>query len=1037
MTFDVVMVTHNSASHLVSALSALPEEAQVVVVDNASTDKSADVAESLGATVVRGTVNSGFAAGCNRGAALGNAKTILFLNPDAVISAESLDRLLTAMDDNPGVGVASPRLEHLDGHKQRVQWPYPTAAGAWREALGMAPDYDEASFGFVIGAVFAVRREAFEAVGGFDERFWLYGEEADLCKRIEDVGWSIKRIPAASATHIGGASGGGSPVQDQRIFEHFQRGGEHFVDKHGGKRALASYRTANLVGSLGRGVLGVGAISEVHRRRTARLVRSLMRGATDVALDSPATAAPDKGLVVCSLEAWNDVWRRNQFFVRELLAADPDLRVLFIEPAFDVVHEKRRGTSRQHKAGLRPLPEDGRIFRFEPVKWFPRKLGGAADQLRDAQVRDAVSKLGFVAPRLWVNDPSYATLADAVDWPAVYDITDDWTEVADTAEAAKVRAWENRLFKRSEAVSVCSSGLLESRRPMRDDLVLIPNAVDAQELQRIRPRPSDMPKGRSLVYVGTLHTDRLDVELAARMAREISDARVVLVGPDALDDRSRQVLDEAGVVRLGPRPYADVPGYLQHADVVVVPHVVSPFTESLDPIKLYECLAVGTPTVATPVAGFRNAGGPVVVAESEGFVDAVRGVLAERPDSTPQDMPSWMDRAETFGGMLDVAAAMRAADRPRAVRRHILASEPEPFRPRRLTRLRQTERTLVINGRFRQRAVTGVERYATELVARLPEGVPLLGPDDRFAHPPLGHVWEQTGLPLEVGRNQVLWSPCNTGPALMHNHIITVHDLSPIDHPEWFASNYGHWMRLLTRSLVEHSEHILVPSQFTRQRLVEVCGVREGKITVIPNGVSPSFRAGRSGLTDEQRAELGVPGGRYVLVLATVEPRKNLARVIEAFELVQRSHPDVSLVLAGSKGHASVFAHGAEAAKEPDCDLVRLGYVADTLIPRLYASASVFVYAPLYEGFGIPPLEAAAAGAPSVLSDIPPLRELGLTAAWVDPTDVESVAAGIACQLDQPVHDEQSADAVIEAFSWDTSAQLLIDTLGGLNLKFQ
>ncbi|MBS1847823.1 MAG: glycosyltransferase family 4 protein [Actinobacteria bacterium] len=379
-------------------------------------------------------------------------------------------------------------------------------------------------------------------------------------------------------------------------------------------------------------------------------------------------------------------------------------------------------------------------------------------------------------------------------------------------------------------------------------------------------------------------------------------------------------------------------------------------------------------------------------------------------------------------------ALAQAADGPRAVPRHSLPSKPEPFQPRRLTRLRHGRRTLVVNGRFRQRAVTGVERYATELVARLPEGVPLLGPDKRLAHPPLGHVWEQTGLPLEVGRDQVLWSPCNTGPARMRNHVVTIHDLSPIEHPEWFASNYGHWMRSLTRSLVKHSEHILVPSQFTRQRLIEVCGVRDDKITVVPNGVNPSFRDGRSGLTEEQRVRLGVPEGRYVLVLATVEPRKNLERVIEAFELVQRDHPDLSLVLAGSKGRASVFAHGDEAERLAGCEPVRLGYVADELIPRLYASASAFVYAPLYEGFGIPPLEAAAAGAPSVLSDIPPLRELGLTAAWVDPTDVDSVAAGIACQLNQPEHDEHSADTVIKAFSWDASAQLLVETLVGLGI---
>jgi glycosyltransferase involved in cell wall biosynthesis/GT2 family glycosyltransferase len=667
MNLDVVIVAYNSASRLPRVLDLLPGDTNVIVVDNASADGSADVAETHGATVVRGPVNAGFAAGCNRGAALGHAKTILFLNPDALIEPDALERLVGVFIDDPQIGVASPRLVYAHGPKQRVQWPYPSAAGAWREALGLHARVEESGGGFVIGACLAVRREAFEAVGGFDERFWLYGEEADLCRRIEDLGWTVRRIPSATATHEGGASAGDDPVENRVVFEHFIRGGEHFVDNHGGRGALASYRAANLVGSLGRGALGVGRRSAEHRRRAARLARTSLATPTRVALDSPATAAPGKGLVVCSLEAWDEVWRRNQFFVRELLAADPDLRVLFVEPAYDIVHERRRSSGREHAHGLRPVEADGRIVRFEPVKWVPRKFGKVADDWRDAQVLDAVRQLGFVEPRLWVNDPSYATLADRVDWPAVYDITDDWTEVADAAEAAKVGAWEARLFERCQAVTVCSHGLLDSRKPLRGDLELIPNAVDVEAMRRPRPRPVDLPAGPTAVYVGTLHADRLDVDLTVRLSQGLPDVTVVLVGPDALDDRSRRQLDDAGVVRLGPRPYGDVPAYLHHADVVVVPHVVSPFTDSLDPIKLYECLAVGTPTVATHVAGFRDAGDPIRTARPARFVDAVRGVLDDPPGPTPQTVPSWSERAAAFAEVLDLAARQDARQLLRVV----------------------------------------------------------------------------------------------------------------------------------------------------------------------------------------------------------------------------------------------------------------------------------------------------------------------------------------------------------------------------------
>ena len=101
-----------------------------------------------------------------------------------------------------------------------------------------------------------------------------------------------------------------------------------------------------------------------------------------------------------------------------------------------------------------------------------------------------------------------------------------------------------------------------------------------------------------------------------------------------------------------------MPGYLQHADVVLIPHLVNPFTESLDPMKAYECLAVGRPTVATPVAGFRELADSLTVAPRESLVDAVTAVLAgERSASGPSSViPTWDERAEAFEAVLARAA---------------------------------------------------------------------------------------------------------------------------------------------------------------------------------------------------------------------------------------------------------------------------------------------------------------------------------------------------------------------------------------------
>jgi hypothetical protein len=118
------------------------------------------------------------------------------------------------------------------------------------------------------------------------------------------------------------------------------------------------------------------------------------------------------------------------------------------------------------------------------------------------------------------------------------------------------------------------------------------------------------------------------------------------------------------VLTTGSRPYAVVPAYLQHADVIIVPHTVSPFTESLDPIKAYECLAVATPTVATPVAGFREHAGELNIADRGVFVTRVMEVLAKPVrDSQRPGLASWDQRSRAFEDVL-LRAELREVTNP-------------------------------------------------------------------------------------------------------------------------------------------------------------------------------------------------------------------------------------------------------------------------------------------------------------------------------------------------------------------------------------
>lgn len=384
-------------------------------------------------------------------------------------------------------------------------------------------------------------------------------------------------------------------------------------------------------------------------------------------------------VVVLSLEAWDGVWRRNQYLVDGLLRADPARHVLFVEPARDVVYDAVSRRLPRRGLGMRAAPGyEGRLTLLQPTKWLPRIAGPAADaQLRSSVVR-AVRELGDERPTVWVNDPGWAYLVAATDWPSLYDITDDWVEAPRTPRARdRVVANEEILLDRCGAVVVCSDGLLVSRRRTRPDAVLIPNAVEVARYRRPAARPDDLPDGPVALYAGTLHEDRLDVDLVVRTGSALADrgGSCVLVGPDALSARHSSVLKEArGVVLLGGRHFHDVPGYLQHADALLVPHVVTAFTDSLDPIKRYEYLAVRRPVVSTPVAGFRELEGDpgVVVVDRTVFpqavVDAVASPGAPSLSAPSAAVPDWSERVEAMREQLARAESAASADGPLSAR---------------------------------------------------------------------------------------------------------------------------------------------------------------------------------------------------------------------------------------------------------------------------------------------------------------------------------------------------------------------------------
>jgi GT2 family glycosyltransferase len=227
-----VVVAYRSAATLrgcVAPLAALPH-VTVTVVDNASPDESSEVVADLPVRVIRAPRNGGFSYGCNLGSAGASAPYLLFLNPDARIDAAALERLIAVLRDDEAVGLVAPRIRDDDGSLAHSLRRFPRLRTTYAQALFLhrvwprAPWTDElirdesvyeraGDADWVSGACMLVCRSLYERLGGFDERFFLYCEDTDLCVRVWEAGRRVRYEPAAEVHHVGGASSGAGETQ--------------------------------------------------------------------------------------------------------------------------------------------------------------------------------------------------------------------------------------------------------------------------------------------------------------------------------------------------------------------------------------------------------------------------------------------------------------------------------------------------------------------------------------------------------------------------------------------------------------------------------------------------------------------------------------------------------------------------------------------------------------------------------------------------------------------------------------------------------
>jgi glycosyltransferase involved in cell wall biosynthesis len=351
-------------------------------------------------------------------------------------------------------------------------------------------------------------------------------------------------------------------------------------------------------------------------------------------------------------------------------------------------------------------------------------------------------------------------------------------------------------------------------------------------------------------------------------------------------------------------------------------------------------------------------------------------------------------------------------------------------------------RTVYINGRFLEQPMSGVQRYAREMVIALDR---LLGTEENVAERwcllttgreqeslslkhievrPIssrlaGHAWEQVPL-ARAAHDGVLVGFGGSGPLFHSRQLVIIHDAAVFRRPHLFSAKYGRWHRFMGRSLARRAR-IGTVSSFSRRELAEILKLEPVSIPVLYNGAD-HMRCVVPSLEAVQRLKLN--GRPYFVILGNLTKNKNVATAIDA----SRHVPNCVLVIVGG-ALQPIF--GSPDMDQTNDQLVFTGRLDDRSVVGLLKQASALLFPSLYEGFGIPPLEAMVVGCPVIASDIPAVREAcGDAARYFDPFD----PIGIADQM-RTIFDESAADraerisrgeARAANFTWERSAKELL-----------
>lgn len=336
---------------------------------------------------------------------------------------------------------------------------------------------------------------------------------------------------------------------------------------------------------------------------------------------------------------------------------------------------------------------------------------------------------------------------------------------------------------------------------------------------------------------------------------------------------------------------------------------------------------------------------------------------------------------------------------------------------------------IVVNARFLTQKMTGVQRFAFEICRQLkksnvdivfycPGNIQL---EDEFKELEAevvgrcsGHIWEQIELPFilwkKYRRNYILLNLCNLAPLFTTNKIITLHDIAFNKFPDSFSFKFRFFYTSLMPFLLKTSKMIFTVSEFSKEQISDFYNIDKSKILVTNNAASSCFYGKKNPSSQ----------GKFILAVSSLNKQKNFSIALSAMKFIE----DKSIILKVVGGHENSF---QRTSFDSSSSVEFLGRVSDNDLFSLYSTAEAFISPSLYEGFGIPLLEAQNCGCPIVVSNIPTYREVcGLSALYFNPLLAEDLASKLNLLLSDSTIKSHMVNLGLEntkRFSWEKSAE--------------